>query len=237
MPRRCGRRKRQNKMLLIYFCDLGSDCPCKQFKAQSLDDPQVRRKLQEYVCVELPLDAKINSGGKEVVLLEHEAFREMLGKPGIAIVDFRSPKAPLRGAVVSTFPITETCSYTPERMAVILDLPPGTLTQRTLIYAVRTHPEKPESTDGELLPAVGRRGPEPLAISGRHPAPRPSLLGVAFSRIVGRLPGGLAPAKSAPRAGRARTWWTPPSSASDDGGFLPAIGTPCGPSIASSATT
>jgi hypothetical protein len=37
-------------------------------------------------------------------------------------------------------------------MAVILTLPPGTLTQRTLIYAVRTHPEKPASADGELSP-------------------------------------------------------------------------------------
>jgi hypothetical protein len=37
-------------------------------------------------------------------------------------------------------------------MAVILELPPGTLTQRTLIFAVRTHPDKPESAEGNPLP-------------------------------------------------------------------------------------
>ena len=32
----------------------------------------------------------------------------MLGKPGIAIVDYRAERAKLRGLVVSEFPITET---------------------------------------------------------------------------------------------------------------------------------
>ncbi len=50
----------------------------------------------------------------------------------------------------SQFPITEQLWYTPEQMAVILTLPPGTLTQRTLIYAVRIHPDRPASTSGQL---------------------------------------------------------------------------------------
>ena len=53
-------------------------------------------------------------------------------------------------------------------MAVILDLPPGTLTQRTLIYAVRTHPERPASADGQPCLITGR-GPEPIAIPGEDP--------------------------------------------------------------------
>ena len=140
--------QQQGKMLLIYFCDPG-DCGCNRFKAQTLDDPAVCAKLQDYVCLRAALDASIISDGKKTVLLEHEAFREMLGKPGIAIINYRREDSPEYGKVISTFPITGSLWYTPEKMGVILDLPPGTLTQRTLIYAVRTHPEKPASTEGE----------------------------------------------------------------------------------------
>jgi hypothetical protein len=141
--------QQQGRMLLIYFCDPGGECDCNRFKAQTLDDPAVCSKLQDYVCMQAPLDASIISDGKKTVLLEHEAFREMLGKPGIAIIDYRQEDSPEYGKVVSAFPITKSLWYTPEKMAVILDLPPGTLTQRTLIYAVRTHPEKPASTNGK----------------------------------------------------------------------------------------
>ena len=88
MPGPCGTPQQQGKMLLIYFCDPG-DCGCNRFKAQTLDDPAVCAKLQDYVCLRAPLDASIISDGKKTVLLEHEAFREMLGKPGIAIIDYR----------------------------------------------------------------------------------------------------------------------------------------------------
>jgi len=144
------------------------------------------------VCVQLPRDAKITVGGEPVILLEHTAFYEMLGRPGIAIVDFRSADANLRGTVVSTFPITEKLWYSPERMAVILDLPPGTLTQRTLIYAVRIHPEKPASTDGEPLPdlleeAQGHSQYQAgIRRQGHH------FWESRFRRIVARLPGGLS---------------------------------------------
>jgi hypothetical protein len=143
--------QRQGKMLLIYFRDPGNR-DCDRFKSETLDDPRVCSKLQDYVCLQAPLDASIIVDGKKTVLLEHEAFKEMLGKPGIAIIDYRQPESQVYGTVISTFPITGSLWYTPEKMAVILSLPPGTLTQRTLIYAVRTHPEKPASADGELSP-------------------------------------------------------------------------------------
>jgi len=99
--------ERQERMLLVYFCNPHSNGPCNRFKKETLSAPQVQEKLQAYVCVQLPLTAKIKAGGKDVVLLEDAAFQEMLGRPGIAIIDFRSSDAKLRGAVVSTFPITE----------------------------------------------------------------------------------------------------------------------------------
>ena len=184
--------EKQNRMLLIYFCDICGDGPCNRFQAETLDDLQVRRKLRDYVCVQLPLDAKITVDGKEVKLLEHAAYREMLGRPGIAIVDFRSSDARLRGAVVSMFPIAGKLWYTPERMAVILDLPPGTLTQRTLIYAVRIHPDKPASTEGELSTDLLDEAQShsqyqaEICLQGHH------FWESRFHRIVARLPDGLS---------------------------------------------
>jgi hypothetical protein len=180
----------QNKMMFIYFGDDGE--MCGRFKTETLDDPKVRRKLQDYVCVRLPRDARITVGGNPVTLLQHGAFREMLGRPGVAIVDFRNEDPKLRGTVVSTFPLTNKLWYTPERMAVILDLPPGTLTQRTLIYAVRIHPEKPASTDSEpradLLEEAQSHSQHQadIRLQGHHAWES------RFHRIVSRLGGGSA---------------------------------------------
>src|SRR5690606_30181791 len=44
--------------------------------------------------------------------------------------------------------------YRKEALSIILDLPPGTLTQRTMIYAVRIHPEAPASTQGQFHMAL-----------------------------------------------------------------------------------
>jgi hypothetical protein len=185
--------ERGKKMLLIYFCDAAPGSPCDRFKKETLDAPEVRRKLKDYVCVRLPLSAKIKVQGKPVVLLEHDAFREMLGKPGIAIVDYRNQNARLLGQVVSQFPITETLWYTPEQMAVILTLPPGTLTQRTLIYAVRIHPDHPASTDGELNPVLVEEAEEHAQYQADVRVQGHQFWDSRFRRILSRLPGGGAP--------------------------------------------
>ena len=185
--------ERDSKMLFIYFCDAAAGSPCDRFKKETLDDPQVRRKLQDYVCLRLPLSAKITVQGKPVVLLEHDAFREMLGRPGIAVVDYRTNDAKLRGLVVSQFPITDTLWYTPERMAVILTLPPGTLTQRTLIYAVRIHPDHPASTDGEPLPALVEEAQEHAQYQANIRVQGHQFWESRFQRILSRLPGGGSP--------------------------------------------
>ena len=145
--------ERTGKMLVIFFEDVNNP-RCREFTSVTLADQRVRRQAQGYVCVRLPVDYRLAIDGKQVVLLEHAAFREMLGRPGIAIVDLTCPASRLYGAVVSMFPLTEKFRYTPEQMLVILGLPTGTLTQRTLIYAVRTHPEKPASTEGQFFPCL-----------------------------------------------------------------------------------
>jgi len=185
--------ERQNKMLFIHFCDLAPGSLCERFQRETLEDPEVCRLLQDYVCVRLPLKAAIQVQGKPVVLLEDAAFREMLGRPGVAIVDFRSAEEPLRGAIVSMFPLTDRLWYTPEKMKVILRLPPGTLTQRTLIYAVRTHPDHPASAEGDPMPALLEEARShsqyqaDIRVQGHHG------WGSRFRRIMSFLPGGASP--------------------------------------------
>jgi hypothetical protein len=184
-----------NKMLLIYFCDSAKGGLCEQFDNETLSDPQVRRQMHDYVCLKLPMTAKIVVQGKPVVLLEHDSFGEMQGKPGIAVVDYRSSDTKLRGAVVSQFPLTETLRYTPDQMAVILTLPPGTLTQRTMIYAVRIHPDRPQSTEGEVRPELLEEAESHSQYQANTRVQGHQFWESRFQRIVARLArrGGGAP--------------------------------------------
>jgi len=139
---------REGRMMLICFHKPGQSEVCERFAREALTDPEVVEKLKRFVRVRLSVDTTIPTSDGEVVLLEHPAFAEMLDGPGVAILDFAHKDAPYYGYVVSAFPFLEGHPYTAREMAVILDLPPGTLTQRTLVYAVRTHPDRPASTEG-----------------------------------------------------------------------------------------
>ena len=205
---------RQAKMLFVYFCktgqaargpvsprpdsSLGETRPrgagaCRlsdKFDSEALADPEVRKKLESLVKARLPLDAKVAVDGHQTKLLEHPAFAEMLGLPGLAMIDLAHKSAKYYGHVVSVFPFLDERVYSADEMKVILDLPPGTLTQRTLIYAVRTHPEHPESTRGEFNPNLQEEAENhsqyqaEIRVQGHH------FWENRFHRINGRLPGG-----------------------------------------------
>ncbi len=187
----CRAAKAAGRMLFIYFYDPADSERCPRFEAKTLGDKTVAHRLQDYVCLRLPLSAEIQSDGQPQVLLEHGAFRHMEGRPGVAILDFAHPGARYYGHVVSTFPLTERLWYSPGQMQVILDLPPGELTQRTLIYAVRIHPERPASTAGTPDPylleeaSAHARYQARIRLQGHHRWES------RFHRINARLPAGL----------------------------------------------
>jgi hypothetical protein len=183
--------KERGKMLLIFFYDPQNSAQSDRFEAETLGAPMVRRKLQDYVCARLPLQTKIIVDGDELTLLEHKALKEMLGKPGLAILDFRDPQDKNYGYVVSTFPLTRKLWYGPKQMQAILDLPPGTLTQRTLIYAVRTHPDKPASTDGQIDPNLLKEAESQSQYQARIQLQGHHRWAARFPRINALLPRGL----------------------------------------------
>ncbi len=181
--------RNQGKLMLVYFT--ADDPRCAQFESQTLTDPVIVAKMRDFVTVRLPVDAKIPGDEREVELLKHSAFAEMLGLPGLAILDFAHKDAPYYGCVVSTFPFLPNLSYTSREMAVILDLPPGTLTQRTLIFAVRIHPEHPASTNGTLDPNLVNEAKGSADYQARIGRQGHHFWETRFHRINALLPFGL----------------------------------------------
>ena len=142
--------KRQRKMLLIFFHNPGNDAARLAFEERTLTDPQVVKSLADYVLAKLPVDVEIKVRGEQTRLLEHAAFEPMDQSQGLAVVDMKHKGETFYGRVTSAFAFPEGRYYAAEKMRVILALPAGTLTQRTMIFAVRMHPERPESTTGTL---------------------------------------------------------------------------------------
>jgi len=156
-----------SRNLLIYFyadsleylpetLDAVSAIPaCKKFDTVILDDTGVRSKLDQYVLLKLPINAKItDEDGVEQPILSLPGFEHMLHLPGLLVIDFAHREMPYYGEVVGILPFLCGECPTADQTTTFLTLPPGTLTQRTLTYAVRIHPDKPLSSGGEPAPIV-----------------------------------------------------------------------------------
>ncbi len=182
--------KEDSRMLFIYFHDVQLSAARRSFEAETLARPDIKAKLAEFVLVKLPVDAKINAKGRPTTLLKHPAFAEMLGQHGIAIVDLAHRKADYYERVVSTFPFMRGKYYRGPSVGTILSLPPGTLTQRTMIYAVRTHPEAPASTQGKFHSVLAEEAKMQSDYQANILVQGHQNWENRFQRINARLPGG-----------------------------------------------
>ncbi len=182
---------REGRMVLVLFCAPGRCTLRDRFEAETLSDPVIRDKLADMVKVKVPLDGKITVEGKEIEVIKHPSFAEMVGLPGLAIIDYAHKDPKQHGHVVSEFPFLGNRIYTIEEMREILNLPPGTLTQRTLIYAVRTHPERPASTRGQLNPTLAGEAESHSDYQARIRLQGHHAWESRFHRINAQLPDGL----------------------------------------------
>ena len=155
--------KQAKRMLLVNFVETLSDDdelgPAQVSLEKTITaDEKLQTKLRDVVLVRLPLDAEISVDGKTTRLISHAAFQHLSGKPGIAMLDLAHQEKPFYGKVVSAYPFTTGKYYRWQNdyLAVMLDLPPGTITQRTMIWAVRIHPEHPASTTGAFDPDLAQ---------------------------------------------------------------------------------
>lgn len=193
----------ENSMLLIWFVDPGSEVPGSEdpgsetsqhlFQRDILADSEVQGRLKDFTCVQIPISATWGSANSEAMrLIDHPAFAELTGEPGLAILDLTDETSPYFHHVVSIYPL-ESRQLTVEQMVALLDLPPGSLTQRTLIWAVWTHPERPLSASGEPHEELEReaeshsRHQAVIRVQGHH------RWGSRFQRLLGRIPPGHVP--------------------------------------------
>jgi hypothetical protein len=159
--------KREARMLLVNFVPTGGDGVRVQrdLEAWIERDAALRTRLANLTLVRLPVDAEINEGGQRIRLTSHAAFDQLIGGAGIAMIDLVNPAESFYGRVVTVLPFANGKYYRWQNGHVnaALDLPAGTLSQRTMVWAVRAHHESPESTTGVHHPVLSRAAEEQAA--------------------------------------------------------------------------
>ena len=146
--------KRGRRMLLINV--IGSGGQQQSVEQYIAANPTLQKQLAGVQLARLPVDAEITVNGKPQRLLGFEAFSQLRGGPGFLMIDLHNSGAPYYGHAVSALPFASGKFYQwrNDYLSVMLNLPPGTLTQRTMIWAVRVHPEGPASTYGQFHPQL-----------------------------------------------------------------------------------
>lgn len=141
-------RKKQ-RMLLIHFD--GEDQHTENLQA-TLADEEVQGLCRQFELLRVPADYEIAFDNR-TKLLSHSSFAAMGNKPGLAIVDLRDTDSEHFGQTVSALPFGRSLYYAPsltskQAITTLLELPTGSITQRSMVLAVRLHPERPASTLG-----------------------------------------------------------------------------------------
>src|SRR5207244_390469 len=81
------------------------------------------------------------------------------GLPGLVVVNYHNKKLPTYACPISVHPLSSSRyrwvpAYGVEQVKVTLDLPAAaSLSQRSMIYAIRVHPEVPQSVFAACHPA------------------------------------------------------------------------------------
>ncbi|HTN75103.1 MAG TPA: hypothetical protein VL096_07645, partial [Pirellulaceae bacterium] len=155
------------KMLVVVFCDPRHTDIYDEYLDSLAVNKAFRKSADNIVLCRLPLDYKVkltptaeqeaaaaaadkDAEHKEIKLITHSAFAEMHQRPGFVFIDYVHTKSKYYGRVVNIYPFKGRF-LSASQLLVMMDLPEGSLTQRTMIFAVRTHPEAPASTRGSFI--------------------------------------------------------------------------------------
>jgi hypothetical protein len=115
-------------------------------------------KLSRYVLCRISANTEVEVDGEHRRLLDLPAYAHLDGGPGLAVIDLTDEKRRTFGRPVSLLPHRH---VTPHKVGTMLDLPRGTLTQRTLLWAFRIRPERPRGLFGRPCPRL-------MAHAARH---------------------------------------------------------------------
>jgi hypothetical protein len=143
--------EREKRDLLIYFR------PDDRLD-EVLRDDEIKKGVARHVFLQVPPSYEFR--GKR--LLDEPALDEMMGRPGLVVISVHDPDLPTHRQAISVHPFVSSHynwvpGYGAQEIAAILDLPPrATLSQRSMIYAIRVHPERPKSVHGQLHSSLAR---------------------------------------------------------------------------------
>jgi hypothetical protein len=177
------------KLVLIVFTDANSARSIVPAIEKQLADPKNARAVARHVLVKIPTNTKITVKGRESRLISHASFSELHGGPGLVVIDYANDKTAHHKLVVSQLPFASGKYYrfSTAHVPTLLTLPPGTLTQRSMVYAVRIHPENPQSCCGVNNPVLADEATShsvhqaAIGVQGHHNWDS------RFQRIRGRL--------------------------------------------------
>jgi hypothetical protein len=137
------------KDLVIYFRDSEGRLD------DVLNDEDVKEALSRYVCLRVA-DSYQSQGRR---LLDNPALGQMMGQPGLVVIGLHDKNLPTYQEAISIHPLIGSRyawvpAYGAEQLKTILELPQtALLSQRSMLYAVRVHPERPQSVYCECHPA------------------------------------------------------------------------------------
>jgi len=142
---------RQAQAMLLVSVEPATDNPADA-AGQHLERPDVHQRFATNGTPWVFCRLGANDGGTG--LIRDPGLVEMRRGPGVFVVDYAHPE--FDGRIVSILPRTggKYYRFSSEHIDALASLPAGSLTQRSLILAVRTHPENPQSTNGTCDPML-----------------------------------------------------------------------------------
>ena len=184
--------KASKKMMVVYF---HNSRPIQQdsLYVKLTTDRDLSNLIKQCTMVHIPISQTATVQGKQIKLIDHPTFAWLGGNPGLVMIDCTNPKNQYYGHVVSIYPLNIQNALSKTYLYHLFQLPKGaSLTQRTLTWAVRIHPENPQSTYGQFSPYLAEEARShsqyqaSIRLQGHHN------WNSRFQRISSRLPGYMA---------------------------------------------
>lgn len=144
------------RQLFVVFYDPRSTVQRDNYERETLARPELATALAKVTRAVIPTDATLPGVGdaKPQRVLASSAFNWLAGGSGLAVVDLADKRSPTFGSVISAHPFSGRMYYGVQATETILSLPPGTMTQRAMVFALRMHPERPQSVWGSAHPTL-----------------------------------------------------------------------------------
>lgn len=170
-------------------------------------EPDLRQRVQVTVETGASGDGVYLSGG--IVAVDKNFVRGSLGMrargsagPGTVVSEGRGrgaglikldslPASAPKCGTHSYYRQMSNTRYTPEQLEIIRNLPPGTPTQQAIIYAIRTHPDAPASTNGTFDPMLAKEAERHSLHQARIQSQGHHNWDRRFRRINAALPAGM----------------------------------------------